>query len=37
MGLSTDGDVAAMRISENGEPGAYMVSGGARVDFEGRD
>ncbi|MFW5867132.1 MAG: heparinase II/III domain-containing protein, partial [Armatimonadota bacterium] len=36
MGLSTDGDVAVMRVSDTGEPGAGMVHGGTRVDYEGR-
>ena len=33
MGLTTDGDVASMRIGEGGEPGACMVTGGTRVEF----
>lgn len=34
MGLATDGDVAAMRVDETGQPGAYMVHGGSEVEYE---
>jgi hypothetical protein len=34
MGLTTDGDVAAMRIDGAGEPGRYLVTGGSTVEYE---
>jgi hypothetical protein len=35
FGLTTDGTVAAMRVTEDGEPDAWMVQGGSDVDYDG--